>query len=55
MKKFLKNIVEDRWTLIGMFIAWAVLEGFLKTLVGYMLIGGLVAGIVNLALKKDDE
>jgi hypothetical protein len=55
MKKFLKNLVEDRWTLIGMFIAWAVLEGFLKTIVGYLLIAGLIAGVVNLFIKKDDE
>jgi hypothetical protein len=55
MKKFLKNLIEDRWTLIGMFIAWAVLEGFLKTLVGYLLIGGLAIGGIYLAIKKDDE
>ena len=55
MKKFLKNLIEDRWTLIGMFIAWAVLEGQLKTIVGYMLIGGIVFGVVNLFTKKDDE
>jgi len=55
MKKFLKNLIEDRWTLIGMFIAWAVLEGQLKTIVGYMLIGGLVFGVINLFNKKDDE
>lgn len=55
MKKFLKNLIEDRWTLIGMFIAWAVLEGQLKTLVGYILIAGLVFGVINLFTKKDDE
>jgi hypothetical protein len=55
MKKFLKNLIEDRWTLIGMFIAWAVLEGQLKTIVGYLLLGGLVFGAVQLFSKKDDE
>ncbi|CAB4123663.1 hypothetical protein UFOVP45_2 [uncultured Caudovirales phage] len=55
MKKFLKNLIEDRWTLIGMFIAWAVLEGALKTIVGYMLIGGLIFGVINLFTKSDDE
>ena len=55
MKKFLKNLIEDRWTLVGMFIAWAVLEGQLKTIVGYLLLGSLIVGVVNLFTKKDDE
>jgi hypothetical protein len=55
MKKFFKNLVEDRWTLIGMFIAWAVLEGQLKTIVGYLLLAGVVFGTVQLFTKKNDE
>ena len=58
MKKignFLKSLLEDRWTLIGMFIAWAVLEGALKTITGYLLIGGLFAGLVLLLVKKNDD
>ena len=55
MKKFLKNLIEDRWTLIGMFIAWAVLEGQLKTFVGYLLIVGIVFGAVQLFTKKNDD
>lgn len=58
MKKignFLKSLLEDRWTLIGMFIAWAVLEGALKAITGYLLIGGLVAGAALLVFKKNDE
>lgn len=58
MKKiggFLKSLLEDRWTLIGMFIAWAVLEGALKTITGYLLIGGLVAGAALLVFKKSDD
>lgn len=58
MKKignFLKSLIEDRWTLIGMFIAWAVLEGQLKTITGYLLLGGIVAGAIMLAFKKKDE
>lgn len=58
MKKignFLKSLLEDRWTLIGMFIAWAVLEGTLKTITGYLLLGGLAAGALLFAFKKKDE
>ncbi len=58
MKKignFLKSLIEDRWTLIGMFIAWAVLEGTLKTITGYLLLGGVLAGAILMAFKKNDE
>lgn len=58
MKKlgnFLKSLLEDRWTLIGMFIAWAVLEGALKAITGYLLLGGLIAGAVLLFSKKNDD
>lgn len=58
MKKianFFKSLIEDRWTLIGMFIAWAVLEGQLKTITGYLLLGGLFAGFVLLIFKSNDE
>ena len=58
MKKignFLKSLLEDRWTLIGMFIAWAVLEGTLKTITGYLLLGGLAAGLILLLTKKSDD
>lgn len=53
--KFLKSLIEDRWTLIGMFIAWAVLEGSLKTVTGYLLIVGLIIGAIYLAFKKNDD
>jgi hypothetical protein len=53
--KFLKALIEDRWTLIGMFIAWAVLEGTLKTITGYLLLAGLLLGAVLLFVKKNDE
>jgi len=58
MKKignFFKSLIEDRWTLIGMFIAWAVLEGQLKTITGYLLLGGLFAGLILFAFKKNDD
>jgi ABC-type multidrug transport system permease subunit len=39
MVRIIKNIVSDlldqAWTLLGMFIAWVVLDGSAKTVVGY--------------------
>ncbi len=35
MKKFFSDIANQLWTLLGMFIAWVVLDGSAKTIVGY--------------------
>lgn len=35
MKNFFSDIANQIWTLLGMFIAWVVLEGSAKTVVAY--------------------
>jgi hypothetical protein len=61
MKKFLialfKDLVDQAWTLLGMAIAWLVLEGSARDLTG-MLIGiTLLVWIVTFPLRyeKDEE
>jgi hypothetical protein len=36
-------MIDQLWTLLGMFIAWVVLDGSAKTIVGYAIIATLVA------------
>jgi ABC-type uncharacterized transport system fused permease/ATPase subunit len=57
MKKIIKDMVEQLWTLLGMFIAWVVLDGSAKTVVGYAIVGTLVAWAITYRLRnpKDDE
>jgi hypothetical protein len=57
VKKILKDMVEQLWTLLGMFIAWVVLDGSAKTVVGYAIVGTLVAWAVTYRLRnpKDDK
>jgi ABC-type uncharacterized transport system fused permease/ATPase subunit len=57
MKKIIKDMVEQLWTLLGMFIAWVVLDGSAKTVVGYAIGGTLVAWAITYRLRnpKDDE
>ena len=57
VKKFFSDIANQLWTLLGMFIAWVVLEGSAKTIVGYAIGISLVIWIVTLNLRnlKDDE
>lgn len=55
MKKILKDMVEQLWTLLGMFIAWVVLDGSAKTVVGYAIVGTLVAWAITYPLRNPKE
>ena len=57
MKKLLSDIANQLWTLLGMFVAWVVLEGSAKTVVGYAIVICLGIWTVTLNLRnlKDDE
>ena len=50
-------MIEQLWTVLGMFIAWVVLDGSAKTVVGYAIIGTLIAWSVTYRLRnpKDDN
>ena len=55
--KILKDMIEQLWTVLGMFIAWVVLDGSAKTVVGYAIIGTLIAWAVTYRLRnpKDND
>jgi ABC-type uncharacterized transport system fused permease/ATPase subunit len=56
IKKIIKDMIDQLWTLLGMFIAWVVLDGSAKTVVGYAIIGTLIAwGITYPVRHRDDE
>ena len=38
MRNIVKDLIDQAWTLLGMFIAWVVLDGSAKTIVGYGII-----------------
>ena len=52
--KFLNDIIGQLWTLLGMFVAWIVLEGSAKTVVGWCIIGSLVIWIISYPLRRED-
>jgi len=52
---FLKDIIGQLWTLLGMFVAWIVLEGSAKTVIGYCIIGSIVIWVITYPLRKDDD
>jgi hypothetical protein len=57
MKAWFSDIVNQLWTLLGMFIAWVVLDGSAKTVVGYAILISTVVWAVTFKLRnlKDDE
>jgi hypothetical protein len=38
MKHWLSDFLGQAWTLLGMFVAWVVLDGSAKTVVGYAIV-----------------
>jgi hypothetical protein len=57
MKSWFSDVINQTWTLLGMFIAWVVLDGSAKTVVGYAIIISSIIWAVtyNLRNLKDDE
>jgi hypothetical protein len=57
MKNFLNDVVGQLWTLLGMFVAWVVLEGSAKEVVGWLILITLFIWVITYPLRKpkDDE
>lgn len=59
MKKFfiglLKDIIEQAWTLLGMAVAWLVLEGSAKALTGNLILITLVIWVLTYPLRRDKD
>ena len=55
MMKLLKDMIDQLWTLLGMFIAWVVLDGSAKTIVGYAIIATIVAWAITYPLRNREE
>jgi hypothetical protein len=48
-------MVQQLWTLLGMFIAWVVLTGSAKTVVGYAILLTLIVWAVTYRLRNPKE
>jgi hypothetical protein len=56
IKKVFQDMIDQLWTLLGMFIAWVVLDGSAKTIVGYAIICTLIAWAITYPIRnRDDE
>jgi hypothetical protein len=56
IRRVITDMIDQLWTLLGMFIAWVVLDGSAKTIVGWSIIGTLVAWAVTYPIRhREDE
>jgi len=59
MKKWLKDkfreTLNQTFTLLGMFIAWAVLEGSAKTVVGFAILWSLIVWLFSMKFREEKE
>ena len=55
MRKFFKDMVDQLWTLLGMFIAWVVLDGSAKTVVGYAIVGTIGLWAITYPLRNRED
>lgn len=64
VKDALVESLNQTWTLLGMFVAWCVLDGSARTVVGYAILISLAIWLLTINLRgpldleithKDDE
>jgi ABC-type multidrug transport system permease subunit len=55
VKNIINDLLEQAWTLLGMFIAWVVLDGSAKTVVGYGIIGTTALWIITSPIRHREE
>lgn len=51
----LKDVIEQAWTLLGMAVAWLVLEGSAKDLTGNLILITLGVWVLTYPLRRDKE
>ena len=55
MKNFLNDMVGQIWTLLGMFVAWIVLEGSAKNVIGWCILVSLAVWVITFRLRNPKE
>lgn len=54
-RSLLKDIIEQAWTLLGMVVAWLVLEGSAKDVTGMLILVTLGVWIITFPLRNKEE
>ena len=55
LKALAKDLIDQAWTLLGMFVAWVVLEGSAKDVVGMVIWITLGVWVITFPLRYEKE
>ena len=55
MKQWFSDFLNQAWTLLGMFVAWVVLEGSAKTVVGYAIVVTSVLWVLSYKARNPKD
>ncbi len=55
LKSLFKDMIDQAWTLLGMFVAWVVLEGSAKDVVGMLIWVTLGVWVITFPLRYEKE
>ena len=55
MKNFIRDMIDQTFTLLGMFVAWLVLDGSAKTITGYAIVACTVLWAATYPLRNSSD
>lgn len=55
LKSLFKDLIDQAWTLVGMFVAWIVLEGSARDVVGMVIWLTLAIWVLTFPLRYEPE
>ena len=55
LKKWGRALVMENFTFLGLFVAWVVLEGSAKTVVGYVTLVSILIWFLTIGLREKIE
>lgn len=55
LKKRIMAILSENFTFLGFFVAWVVLEGSAKTVVGYVTLASIALWFATIGIREENE
>ena len=55
LKKWGRAVLNENFTFLGFFVAWVVLEGSAKTVVGYVTIASVALWFLTIGIRERSE